>query len=365
VVDGVVVAGGKDAAGVEVDALGPGGRVVPAPERLAPVDEVHDDATRTAPSSAYRSDDRGKEIEADMTKTAAKPRWKRSAFMVAGAVAVLATAACSSSVTSGRVSASRTGPTVSTAGAASTVGTTVAPSPPPTEAVRPATTAGPAAVVTSPTGAAACASTLASRLAWTGSARQLVTVESVGYAVQTATVTLWQRSGSCWVVAGGPWAGHIGYNGFSDHKQEGDGKTPTGAYGFGPTVYGIDPNPGVHEAYHVLACGDWWDESPSSSAYNTFQHVNSCSTSSPWGDPDSEALWSIRPAYNSFAVIDYNTSPVIKGAGSAIFFHVSTGGATAGCVSIPLSELDQFLRWMEPSESPLIVMGPSSEITRF
>jgi L,D-peptidoglycan transpeptidase YkuD (ErfK/YbiS/YcfS/YnhG family) len=194
-------------------------------------------------------------------------------------------------------------------------------------------------------------------------------VEGPGYGSRTATVTLWQRSGSCWTVAGGPWTGFVGYNGFSDHKHEGDGTTPTGAYGFGPVIYGNAPDPGVHETYHNLVCGDWWDEKSSTSGYNTFQHVataNCTNPTSPWApDSSSEALWTEGTPYPSFAVIDYNTGPIVPGAGSAIFFHVSTGGPTSGCVSVPLGDLDTFLRWMQPGESPLIVMGPASEIARF
>ena len=212
--------------------------------------------------------------------------------------------------------------------------------------------------------AAACPSNLARSLASTYSAHQLVTVESSGYATAVATVTLWQKSGSCWVLAAGPWSGFIGYRGFSDQKREGDGTTPTGIYGFGPVVYGNAPDPGVHEAYHQLVCGDWWDEDPSSAQYNTFQHWDPCNSQPPWAS-GSEALWTETKPYPSFAVIDYNTSPVVRGAGSAIFLHASTGGGTAGCVSVPLPDLDTFLRWMQPSEDPLIVMGPASEITRF
>ncbi|HEX6395375.1 MAG TPA: L,D-transpeptidase family protein [Acidimicrobiales bacterium] len=204
---------------------------------------------------------------------------------------------------------------------------------------------------------------MAGELSSTGNSRQLVTVEGTGYTTQTATVTLWQRSGGCWSVAGGPWSGFIGYNGFSDHKREGDGMTPTGAYGFGPVVYGNAANPGVHEAYHPLVCGDWWDENASSGAYNTFQHV-ACGSTPSWAS-GSEALWTETRAYPSFAVVDYNAGPIVPGAGSAIFVHASTGGPTAGCVSVPLGDLDTFLRWMQPSESPLIVMGPVSEISRF
>lgn len=218
--------------------------------------------------------------------------------------------------------------------------------------------------------AATCSANLARSIANTYSARQLVTVESSGYATDVATVTLWQKSGSCWVLAAGPWSGFIGYNGFAPpgQKHEGDGRTPTGIYGFGPVIYGNAADPGVHEAYHRLVCGDWWDEDPSSAQYNTLQHWDPCNTQPPWAN-GSEALWTETTPYPgpypSFAVIDYNTNPIVKGAGSAIFLHASLGHGTAGCVSVPLPDLDTFLRWMEPSQDPLIVMGPASEITRF
>jgi L,D-peptidoglycan transpeptidase YkuD (ErfK/YbiS/YcfS/YnhG family) len=178
-----------------------------------------------------------------------------------------------------------------------------------------------------------------------------------------ATVEAWQRSGTCWVAAGGPWTGRIGENGFSDHHREGDGTTPTGIYALGSVMYGNGPNPGVQEPYHQLVCGDWWDEDPTSPLYNTFQHVP-CGQSPPFGG-GSEALWTETLPYPVFAVVDYNVDPVIAGAGSAIFVHADTGAATTGCVSLPLPDLEELLRWVNPASSPAIVMGPASEITRF
>lgn len=190
----------------------------------------------------------------------------------------------------------------------------------------------------------------------------MITVEAPGAASTVAAVELWQRSGSCWQPVAGPWSGFIGYNGFSGRKREGDGTTPTGIYGIGSVMYGNAANPGVRYSYHLLVCGDWWDENPASSGYNTFQHAP-CGQN-PFGG-DSEALWTETAPYPSFAVVDYNTDPVIPGAGSAIFVHASTGGPTAGCVSVPLGDLDQLLRWLNPADSPVIVMGPSGEIASF
>ena len=56
-----------------------------------------------------------------------------------------------------------------------------------------------------------------------------------------------------------------------------------------PTVYGLDPNPGVRLRYHRLRCGDWWDGDPASPTYNRFRHV-ACGAEPPFRG-GSEALW--------------------------------------------------------------------------
>jgi L,D-peptidoglycan transpeptidase YkuD (ErfK/YbiS/YcfS/YnhG family) len=213
------------------------------------------------------------------------------------------------------------------------------------------------------TGAGGCPPTLAAQLAGTHGGTQLVTVDDASYGSTYATVELWARTGTCWAPASGPWTGRVGTAGVSDHHREGDGTTPTGAYGIGPVIYGLAANPGVHYAYHVLVCGDWWDEDPGSPSYNTFQHV-ACGRPPPFGG-GSEELWTETVAYQHFAVVDYNTDPALPGAGSGVFIHDDGGGPTAGCVSLPPADLDLLLRWLDPARSPLVVIGTEAEIRRF
>jgi L,D-peptidoglycan transpeptidase YkuD (ErfK/YbiS/YcfS/YnhG family) len=211
--------------------------------------------------------------------------------------------------------------------------------------------------------AEACSSNLAQRLRTTEGAAQLITVVAANFQTTVAQVALWQRRGLCWEPAGGPWTGLIGQNGFSNHHREGDGTTPTGIYRIGSVVYGNDPNPGYRGRYQRLVCGDWWDEDPTSPAYNTFQHVP-CGQSPPFGG-DSEPLWTETTYYPSFAVVEYNVDPVVPYAGSAIFVHADTGTPTTGCVSIPLADLNVLLRWLDPARRPTIAMGPASEVATF
>jgi L,D-peptidoglycan transpeptidase YkuD (ErfK/YbiS/YcfS/YnhG family) len=235
----------------------------------------------------------------------------------------------------------------------------------------PALPASPAAAASAPlagspaarTPGGRCPDNLADRLARTGRARQLVTVEAERFSAVVAEVGTWGRDGPCWEVAGGPWTAFIGRNGFSNHHREGDGTTPAGFYAIGPDMYGNAPNPGTAFAYHRLACGDWWDEDPTSPWYNTFRHFP-CGQAPPFGGA-SEALWTETSAYASFAVIEYNTRPVIAYAGSAIFLHASIGAPTSGCVALPVGDLDRVLRWLAPGLRPAVVMGPATEIASF
>jgi len=134
----------------------------------------------------------------------------------------------------------------------------------------------------------------------------------------------------------GPWRARVGRSGLSAHRREGDGTTPIGTFAIGPTIYGLDPDPGVKLLYHRLVCGDWWDEDPNSPTYNRFRHVR-CGVSPPFGG-DSEALWRATVAYREFAVIQF------RGDGSGIFLHDGTGGPTNGCVSLPRPRLLTLLR---------------------
>jgi L,D-peptidoglycan transpeptidase YkuD (ErfK/YbiS/YcfS/YnhG family) len=186
----------------------------------------------------------------------------------------------------------------------------------------------------------------------TGHAQQLVTVDAAAARSTTAVVRLWQRDGSCWRSIEGPWPARVGRTGVSSHHLEGDGTTPLGTFAIGPVVYGIAADPGTKLAYHRIACGDWWDEDPASRAYNLFVHIR-CGAPPPF-NADSEALWKPARAYVYFAVIEYNTSPIVPGRGSAIFIHADTGKPTNGCVSLPRADLAVLLRWLQPDAAPAI-----------
>ncbi|MGZ6728804.1 MAG: L,D-transpeptidase family protein [Gaiellaceae bacterium] len=210
---------------------------------------------------------------------------------------------------------------------------------------------------------ASCPGSLAKRLASTGDATQLVTVVSDHASSTQGALRLWRKEDGCWQPVAGPWRAWVGQRGVSTHKREGDRTTPAGAFSFLPTMYGIQPSPGVRYRYHRIVCGDWWVEDPASRWYNRFRHV-ACGSSPPFRTT-SEDLSRSPTAYRHLAVIAYNRDPIVKGRGSGIFLHASTGRPTLGCVSLPLPRLLRTLRWLEPSAKPLIVIGTRAEIARF
>jgi L,D-peptidoglycan transpeptidase YkuD (ErfK/YbiS/YcfS/YnhG family) len=218
---------------------------------------------------------------------------------------------------------------------------------------------------------AAAAGSGRSRFSVPASARELVVVSSPSYDPPgyLASFRTFSRASatSAWKPVFPAWQSEIGSGEIVDVRHEGDHATPTGVYGFGTTMYGTRPNPGrLHEAYHQLVCGDWWDEDPYSPRYNRFVHV-ACGTTPPfaaWSEPLWEETQGDR-GYPYLAVIDYNVDPTVSGAdapGSGIFLHAWMDAPTEGCLALPIGELLQVLRWLEPSAHPVVEIGTDAEV---
>jgi L,D-peptidoglycan transpeptidase YkuD (ErfK/YbiS/YcfS/YnhG family) len=181
--------------------------------------------------------------------------------------------------------------------------------------------------------------------------RQLITVTAASHATTYATLRAYRVSGSRRVLVFGPWQARVGYKGVASpgRKHEGDGRTPSGTYGFS-FFFGVLRNPGFSFPFRHAYSVDVWDDDPASSRYNEWVDDR---RHNPGADP--EPMHQV-PAYDYSAVIAYNTARV-RGLGSAIFLHVGTGSATAGCVSLPQPELIRVLRWLRPSDNPQIAIS--------
>ncbi len=181
--------------------------------------------------------------------------------------------------------------------------------------------------------------------------RQIIIVTAASRSATYARLVAYRLSGDRRVRVFGPWTARVGYNGIAPphRKREGDGRTPSGTFGFS-FFFGVRPDPGFSFPFRHAYRYDFWDDDPASPRYNEWVNARK---HNPGAAP--EPMDQV-PAYDYAAVIAYNTRRT-PGLGSAIFLHVGTGTATAGCVSLPRSELLKVLHWLRPRDNPRITIS--------
>lgn len=278
----------------------------------------------------------------------------RGVAKVSIVLAVLAAACGGSSDARSRATSSTTiAATSSTDAPSSTTRSTIAPA----TTTPVASTSPPATAAPPPTAAAPPEPLLATSLAGVGSAEQVIAVAAGGYGTNVALLIAYERSAAGWRQVFGPWLANLGRNGVAPpgEKREGDGRTPSGAFGF-DFMFGVNPNPGVKFPFRAITGTNIvWDDDPASPNYNRWIDTNSA-----FAGASPEAMY--VGAYSAGAVIAYNTART-PGLGSAIFLHPSSGGPTAGCVALPSGELVPLLRWLDPVRQPRIIIGTLASIT--
>ena len=130
----------------------------------------------------------------------------------------------------------------------------------------------------------------------------------------------------------------IGLNGLTDNKQEGDLSTPIGTFHFDKIYYRADrlgKKKFIIDS-SILSKNDGWCDDQKSDLYNQYIQF-------PFQE-SAEHLYRDDHIYDIICVLNYNTSPVILGRGSAIFLHIAKPGftGTEGCIAIekePLIEI--------------------------
>ncbi|WP_327753307.1 L,D-transpeptidase family protein [Sphingobium sp. SJ10-10] len=131
-------------------------------------------------------------------------------------------------------------------------------------------------------------------------------------------------------------------------KREGDGCTPLGVW----LIRGVLLRPGKGDATGIrlpwrwVREGDGWSDDVADPAYNRPVHLPR-----PFS---AENLLRADGAYDVIVVLGHNDAPPVPGQGSAIFFHLSEGRPTAGCVAVERGDMLRLL--------PLLVSGDVMEI---
>ncbi len=127
----------------------------------------------------------------------------------------------------------------------------------------------------------------------------------------------------------------IGKNGMTKNKIEGDFCTPIGEFKFEKIFYREDK---IKEASfllpsEIISKNDGWCDDPNSKYYN--QHIKF-----PF-DYSAEKLYRSDDLYDLILVINYNTNPILRGKGSAIFLHIAKPQfeGTEGCIAVNKEDL--------------------------
>jgi L,D-peptidoglycan transpeptidase YkuD (ErfK/YbiS/YcfS/YnhG family) len=184
--------------------------------------------------------------------------------------------------------------------------------------------------------------------------KQIVTVTNNTRKDTKVSVQAFEFRYGEWRYALRPMKGVIGYNGFSVHKREGDGKTPIGIFSFG-TAFGRDTKPnGMSWKYKKTTKYDYWIDDVSSKDYNKWITYTG-NPSKRWKSYERMT----HELYKYGAVINYNTKPIVKGKGSAVFLHIWRGSSskTAGCVAVEQGNLVSTLKWLNPEMNPHILLS--------
>ena len=172
-----------------------------------------------------------------------------------------------------------------------------------------------------------------------------------GESEDRAVVRAYEKTGNLWMLRFET-TGFFGRSGVLADRWEGSGATPSGNYTFG-MAFGIADDPGSLLPYTKVTENDVWVDDPESEHYNRW-----ASKDAPDADwISAEHLIEQVVEYQYVLSINYNTDPVVKGRGSAIFLHSSAGKPTAGCISVPDEAMIFFLAFVD--EKTRIVIGES------
>lgn len=170
----------------------------------------------------------------------------------------------------------------------------------------------------------------------------------------SATLVAMEKKGKEWHVISMPMSAGIGRKGFAapGSKREGDNQSPTGFFRLGQ-LFCYEKVVDTRMSFIHTSPEDKWIDDPDSPDYN--RYIRGSTSAKTY-----EKLLLNGNDYRYCMVIEFNTHPVVKGNGSAIFLHLSEGktiNASSGCVVLLPKDMEQLLHWMKPELKPSILMG--------
>ena len=132
----------------------------------------------------------------------------------------------------------------------------------------------------------------------------------------------------------------VGENGITNSKTEGDKCTPGGIYSIDKIYFRKDKLSLPKIEFQTISINKnfGWCDDINSPYYNKFIKF-------PFSH-SAEILFRDDDIYNIICIINYNTNPIIKNVGSAIFLHIANNdySGTAGCLALKQDDLIELLK---------------------
>lgn len=161
-----------------------------------------------------------------------------------------------------------------------------------------------------------------------------------------STIQGWRKADGCWQL---DWSrpGRNGYAGWHPKPWDGSGLSPIGVYRL-TDAGGRLPNPGTRLPYSHQP--QYWSRGGFKMGEDVVQVFNYVVAINFNRFPGRSPRDLARP------------NPRIPDGG--IWFHVSGAGATRGCVSLPQPDMIMAMNWLDPTQRPVMVMGPKRVLRR-
>jgi D-alanyl-D-alanine dipeptidase len=209
---------------------------------------------------------------------------------------------------------------------------------------------------------------------------QVILVTSPSWISTTGSLQRFDKIGGTWKKAAEPFGVNLGKTGLAwgrglhrelksgPQKREGDGKAPAGIFELGPAFgYAPEAPAGCRWPYRAMTERNYLVDDPDSPEYNQLVTILDDRPDRPerfW--KSVEKMKRDDNLYELGVIIQHNFPRVIKGRGSAIFFHIweKPGAPTVGCTAMARENLRELILWLDPKRHPLLVQGPAEQIQR-
>ncbi|CAF1495579.1 unnamed protein product [Didymodactylos carnosus] len=145
-------------------------------------------------------------------------------------------------------------------------------------------------------------------------------------------------------------------------KREGDGKSPAGIFKLGD-LFGYEDLTFTQMNYVKVIKSILCIDDKNSPHYN--QIVDMTKIAKDWNSAEEMCRGDELYKYGIF--VDYNTDPIVPGAGSCIFMHIRAANnePTDGCTAMDKENILQLIHFLNKSMHPVLVQMPENEYHQF